>query len=182
MCGLVGITSVSSVTNRDWLVAGRDAMIHRGPDDAGVWWSEDGRVGLAHRRLAIIDLSTAGHQPMHDAAGSLSIVFNGEIYNFAELREVLVARGHAFRSHSDTEVILAAYREWGTDCLQHFNGMFAIALYDAQKQTVFLARDRAGEKPLFYHHAGGVLRFASELKALLADTSLPRRIEPEALD
>ena len=152
-------------------------MIHRGPDDAGVWWSEDGRVGLAHRRLAIIDLSTAGHQPMHDAAGSLSIVFNGEIYNFAELREVLVARGHAFRSHSDTEVILAAYREWGTDCLQHFNGMFAIALYDAQKQTVFL-----GEKPLFYHHAGGVLRFASELKALLADTSLPRRIEPEALD
>ena len=165
---------------RAWLAIGRDAMTHRGPDDAGEWWSADGRVGLAQRRLAIIDLSPAGHQPMHDAAGTLSIVFNGEVYNFADLRDELIAKGHDFRSHSDTEVILAAYREWGTECLARFNGMFAFALFDARQQTVFLARDRAGEKPLFYHQAGGVLRFASELKALLADPALTRRIDPTA--
>ena len=157
-------------------------MVHRGPDDAGEWWSDDGRVGLAHRRLSIVDLSAAGHQPMQDAAGALSIVFNGEIYNFMELREALAAQGAVFRSRSDTEVILAAYRAWGVDCLSRLNGMFAFALYDAQRQTVFLARDRAGEKPLFYHQADGSLRFASELKGLLADPSLARRIEPQALD
>lgn len=182
VCGLVGIASNKTINNRAWLAIGRDAMTHRGPDDAGEWWSADGRVGLAHRRLSIIDLSPAGHQPMHDATGALSIVFNGEIYNFDDLRDELIARGHGFQSHSDTEVILAAYREWGTQCLARLNGMFAFALYDARQQTVFLARDRAGEKPLFYHHAGGVLRFASELKALLADPTLPRRIEPEAQD
>lgn len=182
MCGIVGIASTTSLAQRAWLAIGRDAMTHRGPDDAGEWWSADGRVGLAQRRLSIIDLSTAGHQPMHDASGALSIVFNGEIYNFADLRDELIAKGHGFRSHSDTEVILAAYREWGTQCLARLNGMFAFALYDARQQTVFLARDPAGEKPLFYHHASGVLRFASELKALLADATLPRRIAPEALD
>lgn len=182
MCGIVGIVSNAPQAQRAWLAIGRDAMTHRGPDDAGEWWAADGRVGLAQRRLAIIDLSPAGHQPMHDASGVLSIVFNGEIYNFADLREELIAKGHGFRSHSDTEVILAAYREWGTACLARFNGMFAFALFDARQQTLFLARDRAGEKPLFYHQANGVLRFASELKALLADPALPRRIDPEALD
>ena len=182
MCGIVGIVSKTPQTQRAWLAIGRDAMTHRGPDDAGEWWSADGRVGLAQRRLAIIDLSPAGHQPMHDASGILSIVFNGEIYNFADLRDELIAKGHGFRSHSDTEVILAAYREWGTECLTRLNGMFAFALFDARQQTLFLARDRAGEKPLFYHQAGGVLRFGSELKALLADTILSRRIDPEALD
>ena len=182
MCGIVGIVSNSPQAQRAWLAMGRDAMTHRGPDDAGEWWSGDGRVGLAQRRLAIIDLSPAGHQPMHDASGTLSIVFNGEIYNFADLRDELIAKGHGFRSHSDTEVILAAYREWGTDCLSRFNGMFAFALFDARQHTVFIARDRAGEKPLFYHQANGVLRFASELKALLADPALTRRIDPEALD
>lgn len=182
MCGLVGIASSSPVPYRDWLTIGRDAILHRGPDDAGEWWSEDGRVGLAHRRLSIIDLSPAGHQPMRDASDTLTIVFNGEIYNFAELRRELTAKGAVFRSNSDTEVILAAYREWGADCLSHFNGMFAFAIHDAQQQTVFLARDRAGEKPLFYHQADGTLRFASELKAMLADASLARRINHEALD
>lgn len=181
MCGLVGIASVS-LQPRAWLSVGRDAMSHRGPDDAGEWWSSDGRVGLAHRRLSIIDLSPAGHQPMHDMAGALSIVFNGEIYNFGELRSQLIALGHSFRSHSDTEVILCAYRQWGTNCLAHLNGMFVFALFDARQQTLFLARDRAGEKPLFYHQANGVLRFASELKALLADAALPRRIDLGALD
>jgi asparagine synthase (glutamine-hydrolysing) len=182
MCGIVGIVSNTPQAQRAWLPIGRDAMTHRGPDDAGEWWSADGRVGLAQRRLAIIDLSPAGHQPMHDASGALSIVFNGEIYNFADLRDELIAKGHGFRSHSDTEVILAAYREWGTECLARFNGMFAFALFDARQQSVFLARDRAGEKPLFYHQAKGVLRFASELKALLADPALPCRIDPAALD
>jgi asparagine synthase (glutamine-hydrolysing) len=119
---------------------------------------------------------------MHDGSGLLSIVFNGEIYNFADLRQELIGKGHCFQSHSDTEVILAAYREWGTDCLARFNGMFAFALYDARQLMLFLARDRAGEKPFFYHQANGVLRFAFELKALLEDPALPSRIEPEALD
>ncbi|NDC10531.1 MAG: asparagine synthase (glutamine-hydrolyzing), partial [Oxalobacteraceae bacterium] len=154
----------------------------RGPDDAGEWWSADGRVGLAQRRLAIIDLSPGGHQPMHDTSRELSIVFNGEIYNFSDLRDELISKGHGFRSQSDTEVILAAYREWGTECLSRLTGMFALALFDAQQQTVFLARDRAGEKPLFYHLAGGVLRFASELKAMLADPALQRRIDQTAFD
>ncbi|OFE13803.1 asparagine synthase (glutamine-hydrolyzing) [Pseudohongiella acticola] len=157
-------------------------MTHRGPDDEGEWWSTDGRVGLAHRRLAILDLSPAGHQPMLDRSSDLSIVFNGEIYNFRDVRKELIAKGHDFHSGSDTEVVLAAYREWGTKCLTHFNGMFAFAIYDAVRQTLFLARDRAGEKPLFYYHYNGELRFASELKALLADPDLPRQIDSDALD
>lgn len=182
MCGIVGIASRSPIAARAWFAAGRDALTHRGPDDAGESWSDDGRVGLAHRRLSIVDLSAAGHQPMHDALGALSIVFNGEIYNFTDLRDELISKGHGFKSHSDTEVILAAYCEWGAQCLARLNGMFAFALYDARQKTVFLARDRAGEKPLFYHQAGDVLRFASELKALLADPALLRHIAPEALD
>lgn len=182
MCGIIGIASPSPTDSRDWLIAGRDAMAHRGPDDAGEWWSADGRVGFGHRRLAIIDLSPAGHQPMQDASEALTIVFNGEIYNFRDLQQELISKGHTFRSHSDTEVILAAYREWGVNCLARLNGMFAFALHDATQQTLFLARDRAGEKPLFYALANGELRFASELKGLLADLGSTRRINPEALD
>jgi asparagine synthase (glutamine-hydrolysing) len=182
MCGIIGITSRIQVSDRAWLAVGRDALRHRGPDDAGEWWSADGRVGLGHRRLAIVDLSLAGHQPMQDASGELCIVFNGEIYNFADLRRELAGKGHAFRSHSDTEVILAAYREWDTDCLSRLNGMFAFALYDSRQRQLFMARDRAGEKPLFYSLAGGILRFASELKGLMADLAMPRRVDAEALD
>ncbi|MDG4595657.1 MAG: asparagine synthase (glutamine-hydrolyzing) [Candidatus Contendobacter sp.] len=182
MCGLIGIASPTSVVDRGWLTAGRDTMIHRGPDDAGKWWSADGGVGLAQRRLSIIDLSPAGHQPMLDASGELCIVFNGEIYNFADLRRELAVKGHVFHSQSDTEVLLAAYREWGTDCLSRLNGMFAFALYDGRNRRLFMARDRAGEKPLFYAQTHGTLRFASELKGLMADPALPRRIDPEALD
>lgn len=182
MCGITGIASRTAISDRGWVVVGRDALRHRGPDDAGEWWSPDGCVGLGHRRLAIIDLSLAGHQPMQDATGELCIVFNGEIYNFIDLRQELAAKGHAFRSRSDTEVILAAYREWGVDCLSRLNGMFAFSLYDRRQRQLFLARDRAGEKPLFYALAHGALRFASELKGLTADPALPRRIDPEALD
>ena len=182
MCGLVGIVSCHSIHNRDWLAIGRDAMTHRGPDDMGEWWSNDGRVGFAHRRLSVIDVSSAGHQPMTDSVGTLTIIFNGEIYNFIELRLELAAKGAVFRSHSDTEVILAAYREWGKNCLSHLNGMFVFAIYDSQQQIMFLARDRAGEKPLFYHYENGTFRFASEIKALLTDITLPRRIDLDALD
>ena len=182
MCGIIGIAARSGQAQRQWLGAGCDALRHRGPDGAGEWWSEDGRVGLGHRRLAIIDLSAAGHQPMHDSTGELCIVFNGEIYNFTDLRDELEASGHVFRSRTDTEVILAAYRQWGADCVKRFNGMFAFALYDARSRVLFMARDRAGEKPLFYALANGALRFASELKGLMADPRFPRRIDAEALD
>lgn len=182
MCGIIGIASLRPVEKREWLLSGRDAMTHRGPDDAGLWWSDSGQVGLAQRRLSIIDLSAAGHQPMHDPSGQFTIVFNGEIYNFEDLRKDLIGLGITFASHSDTEVILAAYKVWGTDCLARLNGMFAFALYDSTKQTLFLARDRAGEKPLYLFHAEGELRFASELKGLLADRTIPRRMNRESLD
>jgi len=182
MCGIIGIACQSLISDRGWLIAGRDALRHRGPDDAGEWWSADGSVGLAHRRLAIVDLTSAGHQPMQDASGDLCIVFNGEIYNFSDLRKELEAKGYPFRSHSDTEVILAAYREWGMDCLSHLNGMFAFALYDGRQRQLFLARDRVGEKPLFYALANREIRFASELKGLMVDPALFRRIDLEALD
>jgi len=182
MCGIVGAGSTAPPADRAWLAPARHALTHRGPDDAGEWWSDDGRVGLAHRRLSILDLSPLGHQPMHLAERGLSIVFNGEIYNFAELRRELESLGHHFRSQSDTEVLLSAYAQWGGDCLARLNGMFAFALYDSPRQELFLARDRAGEKPLFYRLDQGALYFASELKALLAHPHLPRRIDPEALD
>src|SRR3712207_4270132 len=136
MCGIVGTASTRAIAARAWLANGATALRHRGPDDAGEWWSADARVGLAHRRLAIIDLSPAGHQPMRSADGALTIVFNGEIYNFLDLRRDLEARGHAFVSHSDTEVILAAYREWGEQCPERLNGMFAFAIFDAAAEKL----------------------------------------------
>lgn len=157
-------------------------MRHRGPDDDGEWWAPDGRVGLGHRRLAIIDLSSAGHQPMLDATGELCIVFNGEIYNFDDLRAELVAKGVAFRSNSDVEVILASYRKWGTHCLTRLNGMFAFALCDKRQERLFITLDRAGEKPLFYALEKDSIRLASELKGLMADPDFACRIDPEALD
>lgn len=157
-------------------------MAHRGPDDFGEWWSPDGRVGLGHRRLAILDLTSAGHQPMQDATGRLTIVFNGEIYNFRELHEELQAGGFRFRSRSDTEVILAAYARWGAGCVSRLNGMFAFCIFDAAEGRLFLARDRAGEKPLFYALSGGEFRFSSEIKGILADPAFPRRLDRESCD
>jgi len=143
---------------------------HRGPDDSGHWKSPDGRVSLGHVRLSIQDLSSLGHQPMFAGDGRYVIVFNGEIYNFEVLREQLRCCGHEFRSSGDTEVVLAAYQEWGHKCVERFNGMFALAIFDQGKNgtepSLFLARDRAGEKPLYYIHKTGQLQFASELKAL----------------
>ena len=182
MCGIVGVASVAPLQQRTWLSVGRDAMVHRGPDDAGQWWAENGQVGLAQRRLAIIDLSPMGHQPMVDPTLGLAITFNGEIYNFKALQSELKREGYVFRSASDTEVLLAAYHQWGVDCLSRLNGMFAFAIYDVNRKQLFFARDRAGEKPLFYYAADQAIYFASELKALLANPQLPRRMNHEALD
>lgn len=182
MCGFVGIAATVPIANRAWLSDGRDAILHRGPDDAGEWWSADGCVGLGHRRLSILELSDLGHQPMRDEARGLSIVFNGEIYNHADLRNELVKQGFVFRSHSDTETLLAAYSAWGEACLARLNGMFAFALHDEGAQILLLARDRAGEKPLFYRCSNGILEFGSELKAMLANPEAERLIDLEALD
>jgi asparagine synthase (glutamine-hydrolysing) len=182
MCGIIGGVSITPFADRRWLTGGRDAMFHRGPDSAGEWWSSDGRVGLAHRRLAIIDLSAAGHQPMCLGGDEFVIVFNGEIYNFAELKIELSRRGYAFSTNTDTEVVLAAFREWGVECVTKLNGMFAFAVYDSRGKRIFLTRDRSGEKPLFYLLRDGELRFSSELKGLLADPLVPRVASREAVD
>lgn len=170
------------VEKTDVLASMCDTLTRRGPDDAGLWWSADRTVGLAHRRLAILDLSLAGHQPMQDETGRRLITFNGEIYNHDGLREELRAKGHVFRSRSDTEVILAAFAEWGHGCLDHFVGQFAFAIYDQGERELFLARDRAGEKPLFYFLAPDRFFFASELKALMAHREVPRTLDIDSLD
>jgi len=182
MCGIAGTLRFRGTLDRELLVRQRDTMIHRGPDSSGIWFSDDDRVGLAHRRLAIVDLSPGGHQPMVDPSTGSVITFNGEIYNFRELRARLASSGHTFHTQSDTEVILAAYREWGVNCVRELGGMFAFALFDPQMERVLLARDRAGEKPLFYRCTGDHLSFASEAKALLLDPECPRRVRVQSLN
>jgi asparagine synthase (glutamine-hydrolysing) len=167
MCGIVGIASKVNIDNYSWLNGARDTMIHRGPDDAGEWWSDNGNIGLGHRRLSIIELSNAGHQPMLDFYNRYVITFNGEIYNFQELRIILINLGFIFNTYTDTEVILNGYRAWGPEVLSKLNGMFAFCIYDIEKNSLFIARDRAGEKPLFYSLVNNVFKFSSELKALL---------------
>jgi len=166
MCGITGIFNVDgSPVSINVLKRMTDAVRHRGPDGEGFWTSSF--VGLGHRRLAILDLSPAGHQPMQSPDGRLVLVFNGEIYNFQELRVELESLGHAFRSRTDTEVLLAAYRQWGDACVHRLNGMFAFAVWDVHENRLFLARDRYGIKPLYYRFAGRVLLFASEVKSIL---------------
>lgn len=169
MCGIYGLAGNHGGKHPD-VEQKRDRLRHRGPDDAGSWVSPDGRVALAHRRLSILDLSPAGHQPMRSEGGRFVITFNGEIYNYMSLKKELDNNCFEFRSHCDTEVILAAYARWGTRCVEKLNGMFAFALYDAgsagSPPSLFLARDRAGEKPLYYRADQGRFEFASELKAL----------------
>lgn len=155
-------------------------MRHRGPDDAGVQIIANGQLVLGHRRLSILDLSPLGHQPMMHPSGRLWITFNGEIYNFRDIREELTDTGESFRSESDTEVILAAYWRWGGECLQRFRGMFALALWDADRESVVLMRDRFGEKPLYYRISEGELRFASELRGLLAGCTAHSAVDAEA--
>ncbi|MEI7749537.1 MAG: asparagine synthase (glutamine-hydrolyzing) [Candidatus Moraniibacteriota bacterium] len=179
MCGITGKLSFND-TPVDIADIGRmnDAIIHRGPDDGGSYLSPDGRVGLGHRRLSIIDLSPLGHQPMR-YMDRYEIVFNGEIYNFQEKREMLEKEGYVFASHSDTEVILALYDRFGKDCLEHLRGMFAFAIYDEREKTLFCARDRVGKKPFKYYADDNVFLFASELKAILTQSEYHR--EPDYL-
>jgi len=181
MCGIAGILALGESRvpiTRHRIETMRDAMIHRGPDGAGLWLSDDGRIGLGHRRLSIIDLSAAAGQPMANDEGTLHIVYNGEIYNHRELRRELVALGHRRwrTSHSDTEVVLRAFQEWGIDCLKKLRGMFAFALWDSRARKLWLARDRIGVKPLYYTVGAGRFSFASEIKALLEDPGVPRKL------
>jgi len=164
MCGIAGIFGPEA--NVDAVRAMSRILAHRGPDGEGVWRSRDRGCVLGHRRLSILDLSDAGAQPMIDAEADLSLTFNGEIYNFVEVREKLCQRGHSFKTGSDSEVLLRAYAEWGDDCLAELNGMFAFAIWDGKTRSLFLARDRFGEKPLHYAWVGAHFAFASEVKAL----------------
>jgi asparagine synthase (glutamine-hydrolysing) len=159
-----------------------DVISHRGPDDRGTFVSPDARIGLGSRRLSIIDLSPAGHMPLSNEDGSVQVVFNGEIYNFSILREELLRAGHVFRSHTDTEVLVHLYEERGESFLDHLDGMFAIALWDERRSVLLLARDRCGEKPLYFAHLGSSLRFSSEIKAILTDPDFSRRINVVALN
>jgi asparagine synthase (glutamine-hydrolysing) len=181
MCGIVGYAGRPGAVTANLLAAMRDTIAHRGPDDSGIWSSPDGSVVLGHRRLAILDLSPAGAQPMENSSRRSVIVFNGEIYNHEELRRELAADGVHFTGRSDTEVLLAAYDAWGERCVARLRGMFAFAIYDQTRGVLFLARDRAGEKPLYWAEHRGGLVFASELKALMADPEFPRRLSPEGL-
>jgi asparagine synthase (glutamine-hydrolysing) len=157
-----------------------DRISHRGPDGEGQY--TDGPVGLGHRRLAIIDLSPAGHQPMANQTGDVVITYNGEIYNFQKMSIELEALGYHFHSKTDTEVVIHAYEEWGENCVDHFNGMFAFALLDRRKQTLFLARDRYGIKPLYWYAKGGLFVFASEIKAILEHPQVSRAVSYPALN
>lgn len=180
MCGIVGLYRASGCDEQE-LSRFRDILTHRGPDDAGLWISPDRRLGLAQRRLAIIDLTPAGNQPMCNEDGSIWLVYNGETYNYAELKHRLEGLGHRFRSHSDTETVIHAFEEWGLAGIGQLRGMFAFGLWDARRQSLCLVRDHTGIKPLFYYWDGLTFAFASEIKALLSLEALDRRIDRSAL-
>ncbi|HVZ40054.1 MAG TPA: asparagine synthase (glutamine-hydrolyzing) [Candidatus Kapabacteria bacterium] len=178
MCGIAGIINGGS---KDELERMALVQAHRGPDDAGVAWFSERSSGLAHRRLSIIDLSPAAHQPMQNASGRRWITFNGEIYNYLDLRAELERNGFRFRSNSDTEVVLAAYDCWGPECVRRFNGMFALGIYDDERHELFIARDHLGVKPLYYSQQGSRFLFASEAKALFEVDGMERSVEPDAV-
>ena len=185
MCGVVAFFAYHPVApdiNREELRIVRDYMSPRGPDGVGEWFSSDGRIGLGHRRLAIIDLSEAGSQPMTNEDGSIQLVFNGEIYNYQALREKLIQHGHSFRSHSDSEVLVHLYEERGEDMVHELRGMFAFALWDANRKALLLARDPYGIKPLYYADDGWSVRVASQVKALLAGSHVSLLPEPAGIN
>jgi len=184
MCGICGVWEYGATRgniDRDLIVSMRDAMTHRGPDDAGDLIFDDARGGFGFRRLSIIDLSSAGHQPMRGCTDRVWLVFNGEIYNHLRLRESLEVKGHVYTSRTDSETILHLYEERGLDFINEIEGDFAIALWDANRERLVLARDRAGVKPLYYYHHNGRFMFASEIKALLQHPAVTPEINEEAL-
>lgn len=186
MCGISGIlTQDKNLNINSILETMLRCLQHRGPDDSGLHIQttrSNNVIGLGNNRLAVIDLSTAGHQPMQDPESKNWIVHNGEIYNFLELREYLHMKGHQFRSRTDTEVILKAYTEWGIGCLEHFKGMFAFAIWDDQKQCLWLARDRLGVKPLYYYQNENTFIFSSEIRSLLTSRCIPKTLSPTGID
>jgi asparagine synthase (glutamine-hydrolysing) len=182
MCGIAGIVSVAGGSRVDEGLAMRmaDVITHRGPDDGGSYFSPDGCAALVNRRLAIIDLSPAGHMPMPSASGKLWITYNGEIYNANDYRDELEARGVKLRGHSDTEIIVNLYEQFGPESLHRLRGMFAIAIWDEEKRELFIARDRIGVKPLYYTFAGGQFIFGSEIKSILQHPAVQRQVDEEA--
>lgn len=181
MCGIAGLVDFRRQSSKENLQKMTDVLFHRGPDDGGYFFEEfeQTQVGLGHRRLSILDLSNHGHQPM--AFGHLTMVYNGEVYNFKEIRAVLEKQGYMFESHSDTEVILKAYHKWGIEAVHRFNGMFAIAIFDSQKQTLTLIRDRAGVKPLYWYQKDGLFMFASELKSFHEHPAFVKELNHDGL-
>src|SRR5258708_749678 len=187
MCGIFGIVGHNNArVPADVLELATKSLAHRGPDDSGtVILRDSGRqdveIGLGNRRLAILDLSTLGHQPMNDPATSNWIVYNGEVYNFREVRAKLEQERVHFSGHSDTEVILKAYAQWGEKCLEEFRGMFAFAIWDAQRHRLFVARDPMGIKPLYYYQSDDYFVFSSEVRTLLGTGLVPRAIDSAGL-
>ena len=181
MCGIAGIFAYhesAPPVEEGELIRIREAMIYRGPDGAGVWVSPDRRFGLAHRRLSILDLSDRGAQPMATVDGSYRVTFNGEIYNYRELKKELEAKGYCFRSNSDTEVLLYLYAEHGPEMVSRLRGMYAFGIWDENKRELFLARDPFGIKPLYYADNGTTVRFASQVKALLCGQKIDQESDP----
>jgi asparagine synthase (glutamine-hydrolysing) len=182
MCGISGVLHFGDkTTNEKVVVKMRDTLVHRGPDDSGTYVSPDGKVGFGTRRLAIIDLSPAGHMPMSDTEGKVWITYNGEIYNFKKAREELEKKGYRFRSKGDTEVIIASYLAYGEDCVKHLNGMFAFAIWDERRGTLFAARDHLGIKPFYYAARNGTFYFGSEIKAILAHPDFKKELNEEGV-
>jgi len=184
MCGIAGLFNyaASPIDEQDAVCRMRDALTHRGPDACGLYQSEDRQVVLGHRRLSIVDLSEAGRQPMSNEDGTIWISFNGEIYNHRSHREPLIAKGHRFRSQSDTEVILHLYEEFGPECVTRLDGMFAFAIWDQGRRRLVLARDRLGKKPVYYTSTGGRFLFASEIKALIQHPAVKRDLDLQAVN
>lgn len=182
MCGIAGIVDFRGLQHNGGVEYIIDSQTHRGPDHYGKWRSPDGLCALGFNRLSIIDLSPAGHQPMQDPDTGNMLIFNGEIYNFLELREQISKQGGRFHSQTDTEVILKLYRQHGVGCLRHLRGMFAFALWDAKEQRLFVARDRLGEKPFSFALVDGVLIFSSEIHSLVRHPLVDRALDPEALE
>ena len=184
MCGIAGIWDFNGKNENmeNTIKSMTNTLAHRGPDDAGFYTNVKNNIALGHRRLSIIDLSTHGHQPMSNDNKNIWITYNGEIYNFIEIKKELESLGYAFKSHSDTEVILKSYEEWGLSSVHKFRGMFALAIWDSAKKTLFLLRDRAGVKPLYYYFNKGLVLFASELKALHKHPRFKKEINYEGLN
>ena len=180
MCGIAGIVDFKTRESNVSVVGHMlDLMAHRGPDASGIY--QGATATLGHARLSIIDLSASGDQPIHNEDKTLWITFNGEIFNYPELRDDLVGKGHRFYTQTDTEVLVHLYEEHGTDMFAHLNGQFAFALWDARKQSLLLARDRVGIRPLFYHRGNQRLILGSEIKAIFADPTISRALEPRTL-